>query len=35
MAKGELVAVVDADSYPDKGSFEKMIGFLMTRKLEQ
>jgi cellulose synthase/poly-beta-1,6-N-acetylglucosamine synthase-like glycosyltransferase len=26
-AKSELVAVIDADSYPSKGSFKKMVGF--------
>lgn len=33
MAKGELVVVVDADSYPAEDSFEKLVGFFDDEKV--
>jgi len=33
ISKGELVAVVDADSYPAKGSFEKLTGFFENKNV--
>jgi cellulose synthase/poly-beta-1,6-N-acetylglucosamine synthase-like glycosyltransferase len=33
LAKGELVAVVDADSYPAKDSFRKLVGFFDDKKV--
>ncbi len=32
-AKGELVAVIDADSYPDKNSFKRIIGFFEDKEV--
>lgn len=33
IVKGELVVVVDADSYPDKDSFKKLVGFFDDEKI--
>ncbi len=33
IAKGELVAVVDSDSFPSKDAFSKMVGFLEEPKV--
>ncbi len=33
IAKGELISVVDADSYPARNSFEKMVGFFDTKNV--
>ena len=33
LAKGELIAVVDADSYPNRDSLKKMVGHFEDRKV--